>query len=223
MIEALRAWARTHAEEGRYSPVGIAFHWVMAFLVLFQLGWGFYTALLGAGGEKLFAYQVHSAVGLPILVLAIGRLGWRLLIPGPSNDADRQGLQTRVAHAIHYIFYLCFFGLPLSGWAMWSAYAAPGPLYLAGVIPWPQLPLDQLPLVTRWTIMSIAEDVHTLLVWVLVITVPLHVAAALKHHFWDRHDVLRGMLPEIPDEEDPQGAHRHKPRDPRSQPTSAGG
>ncbi|TFI57056.1 cytochrome b [Sphingomonas parva] len=222
MINALRRWARTHTEEGRYSPVGIAFHWVMAFLVLFQLGWGFYIGFMGVGGDKIAAYQVHSAVGLPILLLSIGRLGWRMLIPGPHNDADEQGWQTTVAHVIHYLFYLAFFGLPLSGWVMWSSVAEPGPLHLAGVLPWPQLPFDALGDATRWSILDVAEDVHLVLVWLLVVTVPLHVAAALKHHFWDRHDVLRGMLPEIPDAEDPREGHRHKPRAPRARPGSAG-
>lgn len=223
MIDALRRWARKHTEEGRYSPVGVAFHWVMAALVLFQLAWGFYIGFMGVGGDKLAAYQVHSAVGLPILILALGRLGWRLLIPGPINDADKQGAKTVIAHAIHYLFYLAFFGLPLSGWVMWSSVAEPGPLYLAGVLPWPQLPLDDLDLTTRWAVMDVAEDVHHLLVWMLVVIVPLHVLAALKHHFWDRHDVLRGMLPEIPDAEDPREEHRHIPRAPKAQPESAAG
>lgn len=216
MIEGLRAWARRHTERSRYSPVGIAFHWIMAFLVLFQLGWGYYTSWLPAGGDKLHAFEVHSAAGLPILVLGIARFGWRLLIPGPVNDADRQGWQTRFAYAIHYVFYICFFGLPLSGWAMWSSIAEPGPLYLAGVVPWPQLPFDSLSLTLRWHIMDVAEDVHLLLVWVLLLVIPLHVGAALKHHFWDRHDVLRGMLPEIPDEEDPRAVRQHRPREPRT-------
>jgi cytochrome b561 len=215
MIRALRKWARTHTERSRYSPVGIAFHWVMAFLVIFQLGWGYYSSWLPAGGDKLHAYEVHSAVGLPVLLLAIARFGWRLMIPGPVNDADRQGWQSQFAYAMHYVFYIAFFGLPLSGWVMWSSIAEPGPLYLAGVVPWPPLPFDQLPLTLRWRIMDAAEDVHVLLVIVLLLVIPLHVAAALKHHFWDRHDVLRGMLPEIPDAEDPRGATPHKPRAPR--------
>ena len=213
MIRALRAWARTHTERSRYSPVGIAFHWIMALLVMFQLAWGYYTSWLPAGGDKLYAYQVHSAVGLPILLLALGRLGWRIMIPGPENDADRQGWQTKIAYALHYMFYAAFFGLPLSGWAMWSSVAQPGPLYLAGVLPWPQLPFDQMPLTMRWRIMEIAEDVHSVLVMALLLTIPLHVGAALKHHFWDRHDVLRGMLPEIPDVEDPREGQSHKPRE----------
>ncbi|ODP37179.1 cytochrome b [Sphingomonas turrisvirgatae] len=215
MIGALRKWARTHTERSRYSPVGIAFHWIMAFLVMFQIGWGYYSSWLPAGGDKLHAYEVHSAVGLPILLLAIARFGWRMMIPGPENDADTQGWQTKIAYAMHYVFYIAFFGLPLSGWAMWSSIAEPGPLYLAGVVPWPQLPFDQLPLTTRWRIMDLAEDIHLILVVTLLLVIPLHVGAALKHHFWDRHDVLRGMLPEVPDAEDPRVATQHKPREPQ--------
>lgn len=215
MIRQLRTWARKHTERSRYSPVGIAFHWVMAFLVIFQLGWGYYMSWLPAGGDKVYAFEVHSAVGLPILLLALGRFAWRMIIPGPVNDADTQGWQSQVAYKMHYVFYIAFFGLPLSGWVMWSSVAEPGPLYLAGAVPWPQLPLDQLPLTVRWQIMDLAEDVHLALVITLLVAIPLHVAAALKHHFWDRHDVLRGMLPEIPDAEDPRGERTHRPREPR--------
>jgi cytochrome b561 len=215
VIRQLRAWARKHTERSRYSPVGIAFHWVMAALVVFQLGWGYYTSWLPAGGDKLYAFEVHSAVGLPILLLALGRFAWRLIIPGPIKDADKQGWQTQVAYTMHSLFYVAFFGLPLSGWAMWSSIAEPGPLYLAGVVPWPQMPFDQLPLNLRWQIMDVAEDVHHVLVITLLLVIPLHVAAALKHHFWDRHDVLRGMLPEIPDAEDPREGRTHRPREPR--------
>lgn len=217
MIEKLRQWARRHTEQDRYSPVGIAFHWVMAFLVLFQLGWGWYMSMIPVGGDKVHAFQVHSAVGLPIFLLSFLRVAWRVVIPGPVNDADRLGWQSTAAHATQYIFYVCFFGLPLSGWIMWSAVTAPGPLYVAGILPWPQVPLEELPLTMRWAIMDIAEDVHLLLVLTLLILIPAHVGAALKHHFWDRHDVLRGMLPDIPDEEDPRAERQHKPRQPRFQ------
>ena len=188
----------------------------MAFLVLFQLGWGWYTVFLWPGADKLFAYEVHSAAGLPILLLATGRLIWRVMIPGPHNDADTQGWQSTFAYAIHYLLYLCFFGLPLSGWAMWSAVAEPGPLYLAGFLPWPRMPFDELPLALRWSILDWAEDVHLLLVWLLVLIVPLHVVAALKHHFWDHHDVLRGILPEVRDAQDPREAGRHIGTGPQS-------
>lgn len=213
MIERIRAWAARHTEEDRYSPVGIAFHWIMAALVMFQLVWGFYTGFLYPGGDKLRAYEIHSAVGLPILFLGLLRFAWRLIVPGPRNDADELGWQTTASYSVHYAFYVAFFLMPLSGWAMWSSVAEPGPLYLAGVVPWPQLPFDDLPLTVRWAILDWAEDIHFWLVWGLVLLVPLHIGAALKHHFWDRHDVLRGMLPEIPDDRGPRtsGPRKRKP------------
>ena len=212
MIEEIRAWARRHTERDRYSPIGVAFHWVMAALILFQLGWGWYTSMLPAGGAKLLGYRLHSAVGVLILVLAGGRLAWRIIVPGPVNDADRLGWQTQAAYATHYVFYICFIGLPLSGWAMWSALGTSAPLSVGGVLPWPLLPFQELSPDWQWRILRWAEDVHYVLILTLVVFVPLHVAAALKHHFWNRHDVLRGMLPEIPDEEKPPAARRHRPR-----------
>ena len=223
MIERLRAWARTYTDEGRYTPVGVAFHWIMAALVVFQLAWGVYASWRFAGGDKVFALQVHSAVGLPILVLAALRLVWRMLIPGPVNDADTlDAWQIVLARVTVVVFYICFFGLPLSGWAMWSAEAEPGPLRLAGVVPWPRMPFDELPLETRWLILDLANDVHGILVIALLLLVPLHAGAALKHHFWERTDVLRAMLPEVPDEPAPPPAIPSAQRHTRKGPTLRG-
>ena len=218
MIEQLRAWARRHTERNRYSPIAIAFHWTMAVLVLLQLGWGWYAGFLPAGGDKLAAYHRHADLGVLILVLAMLRMAWRMIIPGPINDADIPGIQSRIAYATHFIFYICFFGLPLSGWAMWSALGENAPLTMGRLVPWPLLPFDEFSPAAQRSIIDWAEDIHHGLVLTLTVLIPLHVAAALKHHFWDRHDVLSGMLPEIPDEELPRRARRHRPRDVGSRP-----
>lgn len=223
MIERLKAWAGKYNDRGRYTPVGIAFHWVMAAMILFQLGWGFYIGTMGVGGDKIAAYEVHSAVGLPILILAIGRFAWRsILLPGPINDADKiEGVQALIAHFTVVLFYVSFFALPLSGWVMWSSLPSPGPLYLGGVVPWPELPLGSLPVLTRLKILDAAEDIHQVLVWMLVFIVPLHVGAALMHHFVKGHDVLSAMLPQIPDSEDPREEPPHMPKQPPFRPEPA--
>lgn len=215
MIERLRAWGNSYTKRGRFSPLGIAFHWIMAVLILFQIGWGFWTDWMMPGGDKVRAYQIHSAAGLPVLLLAIGRIVWRILIDDPYNDADRQGWQTTIAHVTAYLFYLAFFTLPLSGWIMWSSIAAPGPLYLGGIIPWPQVPLHNLDVLTQYAILDISEDVHMASVILLLLLIPAHVGAALKHHFWDRHDVLRGMLPEVEDWKDDRTGQRRNSTVPR--------
>lgn len=212
MIAAIRQWAARHTAERRYSPVGQVFHWAMALLISFQLVWGWYMGRLPAGGEKWHAFALHAELGLLMLFLALLRALWRLIVPGPINDADRLGWQTWAAHVTHILFYICFFGLPLSGWAMWSALGNAPPLGIAGVAPWPHMPFDAIPVSLQWWILDWAEGLHALLVLLLVAMLPLHVGAALKHHFWDRHDVLKGMLPELPeDAEDRATPHKQPP------------
>lgn len=200
VIRAIQRWAERHTAERRYSPVGQIFHWTMAALVMFQFGWAWHMQRVDVGAEKLAGYQVHAEVGLLILLLAIGRLLWRLIIPAPLNDADDLGWQTKAARFTHYLFYLCFFGLPLSGWAMWSALGGGDPLRVAGIIPWPNMPFHAVPVSIQWFVLTWAESIHAALIILLIILIPLHVGAALKHHFWSRHDVLRGMLPELPED-----------------------
>lgn len=202
MIGHLQKWAAKYTEEGRYSPVGQLFHWVMAALILFQLGWGWWMGRVPSGGDKLEAYRIHAEIGLLMFVLAGARLLWRLAIPKPVNDGAGLGWQTVVATITHVIFYSCFLALPLSGWGMWSAVEGQ-PLRIAGVIPWPQMPFDSLSPTIRWWLLDWAEGFHLLLVITLLLLIPMHVGAALKHHFWDQHDVLKGMLPDVEADDPP--------------------
>src|SRR5690606_20774107 len=88
MIEAIRQWAARHTAERRYSPVGVGFHWVMAALISFQVYWGWHMSRLPVGADKLDAFRLHSELGLLMLLLAALRLLWRIIVPGPVNDAD---------------------------------------------------------------------------------------------------------------------------------------
>lgn len=198
LIVRVLEWAAGHTDEGRYSPVGIVFHWTMAALAIFQLGWGWWMSRLPVGGGKLAAYDLHFAIGVLMLVLAIGRGSWRLLAPGPINDADKPGWESVAAHVTHYVFYACLLGLPLSGWLMISATAPDQKLALAGMIPWPHIPLQDLTNRQLWILEDLAEWTHWVLVVVMLLLIPIHAGAALKHHFIDRDDVLHGMLPIAP-------------------------
>ena len=198
LIVHVLEWAAGHHDEGRYSPVAIVFHWTMAALVTFQLAWGWWMGRLPVGGDKIAAHDLHYAVGVLMLVLAMGRGAWRMLAPGPINDADKPGWESTAARITHYLFYTCLFGLPLTGWAMISATAREEDLSLVGFIPWPLMPFGDLGSVMRWRMEALAEWMHWGLVLTLLALIPIHVGAALKHHFIDRDDVLHGMLPVVP-------------------------
>lgn len=220
--EKLRAWAAKHSAKRRYTPVGIVFHWVMAVLVVGQLLLGWYTTRMPAGGTRVEAYGLHSELGILILILALLRFAWRAMVPGPINDADKGGWQTNIAHMTHVIFYICFFGLPITGWMMWSA-LGDGPPLSVGAVPWPQMPFGTLDPAWQWAILDWAEDLHQFFILTIIILIPLHIGAAMKHHWWNRDDVLTGMLPDIQD----AGHHRegltHRTTAPRSPKASDAG
>ena len=195
----LRDWSRSYRDRGKYTPVGVTFHWVMAGLVMFQLGSGWWMQRYLVGPDKLDAYQAHSSIGLTILLFGALRLWWRLIVPGPINDADKGGWRSNVAHLIHAVFYMMFVLLPLSGWALWSAIQPTEPLYLAGLVPIPEMPFHDLSPTWQFWILDVAEDIHVTSVIVLAVFIPAHALAAIKHHFWDQDDVFEGMLPEVPD------------------------
>lgn len=197
IVERLRRWARGHTHKRRYSPVGVAFHWTVAGLILFQLWWGWRTGRLPVGHDKLQAYEIHVEVGLLILVITLMRMVWRIMIPGPVNDADKPGWQSKAAHATHFAFYGCLIVLPVSGWAMLSATAPEIELSLGGFAPWPQLPFSSLEPEQRWAIEAWAEVIHLWVVYALLVLIPLHVGATLKHEVVERDDVLSGMLPGV--------------------------
>ena len=213
---SLRSWGAAYTREGRFSPVGVIFHWIMALLILFQLGLGWFLNLVPAGGSKLAAFGLHAGIGIAIFVLAFLRVVWRIMIPDPFNAADTQGWKTTFAYIVEHLFYLCFFMLPLTGWAMWSSLASPGPIEVG--IDWPRLPFHDLESWRQGRIMDLAEDLHLAFVWLLMIMVPIHVGAALKHHFWDRNDVLKAILPQIRDAKRPEEQPRkqRRPRPPRA-------
>ncbi len=198
LIVNILEWAAGHHDEGRYSPVAIVFHWTMAVLVVFQLGWGWWMGRLAVGGDKVAAQDLHYLIGVLMLVLAMGRGAWRLLAPGPINDADKPGWESTAASITHYVFYTCLFGLPLTGWMMISATAREQDLTLLGLFRWPLLPMQDLTFVRRWQIEAINEWLHWGLVVTLLLLIPLHVGAAIKHQIIDRDDVLHGMLPILP-------------------------
>lgn len=224
MIGKLREWAKGYHEQGKYTPVGTAFHWVMAAVVVYQLytGWAMHRQLVGP--DRIAAYQHHSEVGLALLLLGVLRLFWRMMVPSPANEARKKGgWRMKIASATHVMFYALFAILPLSGWAMWSAIQPAEPLRLAGIVPIPAMPFHQLSHDWQFAVLEGAKQVHAIGVIALSLLVPLHVAAALKHHFWEQNDVLEGMLPEVPDSHwHPGGPHYSRPGIPAQTPREGG-
>jgi cytochrome b561 len=171
----------------RYSTVAIVLHWVIAGLVLTQIGLIVAHELVEGPMSRTYVLW-HKSIGLGILGLTLMRLAWRLRTPAPALPVAAPAWQNRLAWVTHLLFYVLLIGLPLAGWAASSA--AGRTLDWFGLFVWPNLPvpLDR-------SLAGTFMDVHKAGVKLLYVLLALHVGAALKHHLIDRDDVLGRMLP----------------------------
>ena len=117
------------------------------------------------------------------------RIAWRGAHPPPALPAQMPKLQQFAAHAGHLALYVLMVAIPLSGWLMSSAKGFQTVWF--GVLPIPDL------IGRDKALGELLGSVHASLNALLVLILVVHIGAALKHHFIERDDVLRRMLPRL--------------------------
>jgi cytochrome b561 len=170
----------------RYGAVAQAFHWVIVALIITQ----FVLAKRAEGlapVAKIGILATHKSVGITILGLAVLRLAWRLFNPVPPLPSGAPRWQERAAHVSHFLLYALLFITPMLGWFMSSARAF-------SVSWWGLVTLPDFIEPNRATFERL-HDWHEAMAETLAVIALVHIAAALKHHFFDRDNVLRRMLP----------------------------
>jgi len=171
----------------RWGALSQLLHWLIVVLLIGQVTLAFMADDLPAGVRKIALLARHKSVGITILMLVILRLGWRWTNLTPLLPPTLKPYERTLARITHALLYVLLFAMPLSGWMMSSARGFPvswfGFFTLPDLVP-KNKPLYEALLIT-----------HQTLAWCLGAVVALHVAAALKHHFWLRDDTLRRMLP----------------------------
>lgn len=174
----------------RYSTVSLVLHWLIAALVVTQIGLiAAHEATEGPISREFV--NLHKSVGLSILVLTLVRLGWRIANPAIPLPLEMPRWQKLLARTNHVLFYVLLLAMPLVGWAASSA--AGRDIVWFGLFEWPLLPIGG----GRETARDLM-DVHEAAAKLLIFLVVLHIVGALKHQFIDRDNVLHRMIPLIP-------------------------
>jgi cytochrome b561 len=177
------ATAATPAD--RYSTGAIWFHWIIAVLIIFNL----IVGIFHEGVPALRALMpAHKAIGITVLVLTIGRIGWRLAHRPPAFAENVVGWERAAAITVRRIFYALMLLMPLSGWIMVSASKHPRPLGWFGLFDVPLLPVSH-------AAGSPAGTTHAVLGYLFAALALLHILGALRHQLILRDSVLGRMIP----------------------------
>lgn len=181
--------------ETRYGAVAVTLHWLIALGIIGMLIVGKYMhALPDSDPSKFDLYQLHKSFGITILALSVARLLWRLVNPVPRLPPQMKWWERYAAHTSHFLLYVLMVAIPLSGWALASSSPLGIPTLWFGQFEVPHLPGLQ-GYADQHAVERQAHEVHEWLGNLMILLLLIHVGAALKHHFWDRDNVLTRMLP----------------------------
>ncbi|MBV9527069.1 cytochrome b/b6 domain-containing protein [Sphingomonas sp.] len=173
----------------RYSNVAVTFHWLTVALVLFQLWLGFSFADLAQGPRRTDLFTWHRTIGAVILLVAIARLTYRLMNPPPPYPPELPAWERAAGTWNHRLFYLLLIAIPIGGLLAVSGHTEGPTITLLGGV---QIP--KVPGISK-DFGELAANIHVLAVWLLILLMALHVAAALKHQFIDRNRAAGRMPP----------------------------
>ena len=184
-----------------YGTLTKSFHWLTALLILSVIPLGLFAnnladaikdpAILTSDADitrAAFLFSLHKTIGVSIFFVALLRISWAMTQIKPGLLNGDKPLEAYVAETVHWLLYGSLVLVPLSGWIHHAATTGFAPIW------WP---LGQnLPFVPKdETLAHFMAGLHYILQWVLVGSVALHVAGALKHHVLDGDATLRRMLP----------------------------
>jgi cytochrome b561 len=172
---------------GSWGSISKTLHWVMALLIFSQIVLGWVAVRWPLSPTKLNLFVWHKSTGILILALAVLRIGWRLTNVVPALPTSIPSWERMGAHASHLSLYFLMLALPLSGWIINSA--SNFPLKVFWLFPLPDVVPPSKPF------QNLAEIVHLVLFSLFAAVLVVHIAAALRHQFIRRNNLLKRMLP----------------------------
>lgn len=175
--------------EHAWGSVAKFLHWLLAVLLIAQLGLGWIAEDMRLSPQKLDLFVWHKSLGITILAMVLLRIAWRLLDPPPEPVTRPEHWETRLARLGHGLLYVLMLLVPLTGW--WISDTSRIPFRLYWQLPVPDLmPADKAS-------SELAAGVHGVLTTLMLLVVLIHVAAALRHHFRLHDATLSRMLPAL--------------------------
>ncbi|MGS4944450.1 cytochrome b/b6 domain-containing protein [Meridianimarinicoccus sp. RP-17] len=176
-----------------YGSVAKTLHWLTALLILTAIPLGVVANNLPYDtsaqlATKGWLFSLHKTVGIAAFTVAVLRILWAASQPKPALLHPDRRLESWAAETVHWMLYASLVIVPLSGWLHHAATQGFAPILWPFGQTLPLIPVND-------GVAHFFAAWHWLFTKVLIASLILHIAGALKHHLIDRDDTLRRMLP----------------------------
>ena len=173
----------------KYSLNSRILHWLMALIIISLLAVGIYmTNFLSKESEyRMDFYNLHKSFGVLVIFLFTLRIVNRIANKPPTLPESMSKFEKFSAHFAHILLYILMIFVPIAGYLMSNSYGYPVKLF--GL---------EMPFLVQknFDLAGLYGKLHMYAAYLLIGTIVVHVAGALKHRFFDKpeHDVLKRML-----------------------------
>lgn len=170
-----------------YGTTAKTFHWLIVALLAVQYPIGWLMPDLHRDQQPGAPMIFHVSFGITILILIVLRFAWRLTHP-VAPDSSLPPWQRLSSNVVHWLLYALVLGTTVTGWLFasfrgWS-------LSFFYLTPLPMLASDNA------AAGKAIDGLHQAMELALIVTIGIHVAAALAHRWIYRDRVMQRMLPE---------------------------
>jgi cytochrome b561 len=166
----------------KYSLTTRITHWLTVLGVFALIPLGIKMHEMEVSAEKLWLFQIHTMIGIFILLLTLFRAYLYFKHDRPPHLKTGNNFNNKLIVWIHNAFYFVVILMTTSGLAI-NASTGLFDVYKSGDIT--QFPAD---------IEVIQAEVHEILYFVLALLIILHVAGVLKHILLNKENILKRMF-----------------------------
>lgn len=174
-----------------YSTTTKTFHWLTALLIISLFPLGIMGTRLPTTTDAeiqtiTFVFSIHKTLGVAVFLVALARIAYALTQTKPAGLHPDRKAETLLAEIVHWMLYISLVLVPLTGWVHHSAAAFGAPIWIPFTQSLPFVPTDP-------TVSDLFGGLHWIWTKVMMISILLQVAGALKHHVIDKDSTLRRM------------------------------
>ncbi|WP_286261928.1 cytochrome b [Thalassotalea atypica] len=165
-------------------------HLIIALTMICLMTVGYYMEEF----EVFALYPIHKSFGTLLLFVASFRVYWRFKQGWPTPLGNVSVIQHAVAKGVHWVLLISTLLFPLSGLAMsigggngLSVFGLEIVAQSIDAITGDKIPVNEM-------VAGVGRRVHATLLWVVGITLILHIVGAFKHHVIDKDETIKRMF-----------------------------
>jgi len=180
----MRRNALVQESSNRYSHPAIFFHWILAVLISTLIGLGWYMLSVEEDPGSAWLFDLHKSLGLAAAMLILLRIVWRIRNAPTALPKTVPIWQSRASSWSHKLLYLLMVLMPVTGY-LGASFSGDGVAFFG--LPTPDW------IVKNDALKEQFFNFHSLIAWILVGIISVHVLAAFKHLWIDRDGVFQRM------------------------------